>query len=53
MRLNGERISCCHSSKGTALGTNSRGAIIACCRTAILECVEIPPKIEIVLKGRP
>ena len=53
MHLNGEIISCFHSSKGTALGTNRRGAITTCCRIAILEGVEIPPKIELVLIGRP
>ena len=53
MRLNGERISCFHSSKGAALGTNSGGAISTCCRIAILEGVEIPPESEIVVKGRP
>ena len=53
MRLNGERISCFHSSKEAALGTNSGGAISTCCRIAILEGVEIPPESEIVVKGRP
>ena len=47
-----KKISCFHSSKGAALGTNSGGAISTCCRIAILEGVEILQASEIVVKGR-
>ena len=35
------------------MGTHSGGVITTCCRIGIFEGVEIPPKSEIVLKGRP